>query len=85
MKRSKSSYTFSLATVAVLFAALLVMAKPASAGASYESATNAPNRTALARKHPVRSHRVLLHQPRAADCRDDWLGRQFVLILGIGY
>lgn len=85
MKRSKSSYTVSRATVAVVFAALLVLAKPASADARYVSATNAPNRIAVGKNHLMRSHRVSLRQQRPSNCCDDWFGRQLVLILGIGY
>jgi len=85
MKRSKSSYTISCATVAVVFAALLVVARPASADTRYESATTVPNRIAVGKNHPMRSHRASLRQQRPATCCDDWFGRQFVLILGIGY
>ena len=73
------------ATVAIVFSALLVMAAPAIATETgSESATVGSRLLAVGKKHPVRTTRAAL-RPRQVNCCDGWYGRQFVLMLGVGY
>ena len=77
--------TIPTATAAVVFSALLVMAAPAIATETgSESATVGSRLLAVGKKHPVRTMRATL-RPRQVNCCDGWYGRQFVLMLGVGY
>ena len=78
--------TFPKAAVAVAFSALWVVATPAMATeAGSESDTVTSKMLAVGKKHPVRTIAAVLRYPRQVDCCDGWHGRQFVLMLGIGY
>ena len=78
--------TISNATVAIAFSALLVVAAPARATeAGSESATVTSRLIAVGKKHSVRTMRTALRHPRQVNCCDGWYGRQFVLMVGIGY
>ena len=77
--------TIPTATAAVVFSALLIVATPVAATESgSESATVTSRLLAVGKKHSVRTMRAAL-RPRQVNCCDGWSGRQFVLMLGVGY
>ena len=78
--------TLPKAAVAVVVFAVLVMAMPAMATeAGNESATVTSKMLAVGQKHSVRTIGAALRHPRQVNCCAGWYGRQFVLMLGIGY
>ena len=90
VRRSILSYSvFSHSIAMTLLTAVMAMGSPAMAtdaeGEIVKVAPVAPKLRAIAKKHSVRALRVGHRHPVQTSCCDAWYGRQFVLILGIGY
>ena len=76
----------SILTVAVVVCASLVFAAPASASkAASDGGTVVSKSLAVGGKQPVRAMHAARRHSRQINSRDAWNGRQFVLMLGIGY
>ena len=72
--------------IAVAVCAPLVVASPAAASkAASEGGTVASRSLAVGGKQPARTMRAARLHSRQAKLPDAWNGRQFVLMLGIGY
>ena len=76
----------SILAVAVAVCAPLVIAAPAAASkAASEGGAVASSSLAVGAKQPARTVRTARLHSRQVNSRDAWNGRQFVLMLGIGY